>query len=261
MPNIRSDYVQIPHSEIRIPHALIPPTWLVLCRLWLFPLYAKLLFFLAAATDAVQVEGVVGDAEIQQFAYHVFYLLNPRVTKLNNFAAVGADDMVVLLVSVRFFELGKIFPELVLFYEITIHQQFKGVVHRGPADAVTAVLHVNVQRFCIEMVVALVYLFQDGKAFRGFAQARFFQLRGKNLEHFLDDLSFVAVGRHEWVVDNYAAKVTRKLTGLLANYRECSCFGNTFSKSVVKNPSRFYLCCMFQIIISDGIIIRQCLHT
>ena len=134
------------------------------------------------------------DAEIQEITDHIFYLLHAGIAKLHHFAAIGADDVVVLFVAIRLFKLGEVFPELVLFHQITIDEQLQRIVHRSPADAVAAVFHVDVQSLGIEVVVAFVYFFQNGEALRGFAQTGFFQLRGKNSEYLLDGVLFVTMG-------------------------------------------------------------------
>ncbi len=136
------------------------------------------------------------DPEIEQFPYHVLDLLHTRVAKLDHFAAVGADNVVVLLVAVRLFILRQVFPELVFFHQVAGHQQFQRIVHRGTAYAVVAVFHMDVQSLGIEVVGAFVNLFQDSEALGGFTKTVFFQLGGKNIEHLLNEFLFVALRSH-----------------------------------------------------------------
>lgn len=120
-------------------------------------------------------------------------MLDARVAELHNLAAIGADDVVVLFISVRFFVLGEIFSELVFFHQIAGYQQFQRIVHGSPADAVVAIFHVDIQRFRVEMVAALINFFQDREAFRRFAQAVAFQVAGKNIQYLFEDF-FIVLG-------------------------------------------------------------------
>ena len=132
------------------------------------------------------------DFEIEEFAHHVFDLLYPGVAEFHHLATMSTDDVIVLFEAVGFFVLRKVSAELVLFYQIEVDQQFQCIVHRGSADTVAAVFHVDVKRFGIEVVGALVNFFQNSEPFRGFAEAAFFQLCGKDFEHLLDDFLLVA---------------------------------------------------------------------
>jgi hypothetical protein len=150
-------------------------------------------FFLAGSANAVQVECVVRNLKIEQFAYHGFDLLDARVAELHDFTAIGADDVVVLFIPVGFFVLGEIFPELVFFYQIAGYQQLQRIIHGGPADAVIAVFHVDVQRFRVKMVAAFINFFQDCKALRRFAQTVAFQVTGKDIQYLFEDF-FIVLG-------------------------------------------------------------------
>jgi hypothetical protein len=46
------------------------------------------------------------------------YLLYARVAKFNHLAAVDANNMIMLFIAVRFFELGHIFTKLVFGHQI-----------------------------------------------------------------------------------------------------------------------------------------------
>lgn len=139
---------------------------------------------------------MVGNLKIEQFTDHVLDLLYAGIAKLDYFTAIGADDVIVLFVAVRFFVLGQVFAELMFFHQIAVDQQFERVVHCGPTNPIAAVLHVDIQRFGIEMVVAFIYFFENSKSFRRFAQAAFFQLGRKNILDFFDNMVVVAVYGH-----------------------------------------------------------------
>ena len=87
---------------------------------------------------------MVQHIKLQQIPHHVFNVLNPWVTKLQHLATIHTNQVIVLLEAVRLFVLRKVFAELVFFYQITTHQQFQGIVHRGTAYPVVLVGHVDV---------------------------------------------------------------------------------------------------------------------
>lgn len=120
------------------------------------------------------------DVEFEQFAHHALYLMDTRVAKLNNFAALNANDMVMLLVPVRLFKLRHVFAKLVFGHQIAGNQQFQGVVYRGAANAVLFIFHVDIQRFHIEMVVSGINFFKNSVALRRLAEAFVFEVSLKN---------------------------------------------------------------------------------
>lgn len=134
------------------------------------------------------------DTEIQHFTHHVLYLLNPWIAKFYHLSTVGTDDMIVLFIAVGLLELGQILPELMLFHQIAVYQQFECVVNGSAAYPVIPVFHVDVQRLCVEMVVPFIDFLQNGEALRRFSQACLFQLGGENIQYLLDDFLFVAMG-------------------------------------------------------------------
>ena len=113
-----------------------------------------------------------------------FDVLDPRITKLQHFATFSADQMIVLLVCIGFFELRQVFTELMLADQVTGQQQVNGVVERGPAHPVVLILHLQVERFHVKMTFMVVDLFQYGKPFGGFPMLVFFQVSGKDLSDF-----------------------------------------------------------------------------
>src|SRR5690606_366605 len=105
------------------------------------------------------------DIKIQELSDHGLNLMYAGITKFDNLAALNADHMVVLFKSVRLFKLRHVLSELVLFDQIAGNKKLKRVVDGGPANTVFFVLHVDVQRLHIEMIVARVYFFQYGESF------------------------------------------------------------------------------------------------
>lgn len=92
--------------------------------LCIFPCTSRKVFFAVAGTITlpVKVEGMVGDMEFEQFAHHVFYLLDTWVAKFQYAATVHADQMVVLFIAVGFFVLCQVFAKLVFFDQVAIDQ-------------------------------------------------------------------------------------------------------------------------------------------
>ena len=118
--------------------------------------------------------------KIKQFAYHGLDAVNPRVAKFYHFVALGTDNVVVLPEAIRFFVLGQVLTELVLAYQVVLYQQVQGIVYGGAADLVVLIFHADVQRFYVEVAAPGVDLFQNGVAFRRFAEAFAFEVGGKN---------------------------------------------------------------------------------
>jgi len=135
---------------------------------------------------------MVSDIELQQLTHGVLDLLNSRVAKLEHFATVRTDEVVMLFITIRLFVECQIFPELVPFYQITTHEQIQGVVHRGPAYAVALIFHVDIQRFCIEVIVSAVDFFEYGKAFRRLAKAVIFEVGSEHGLHLLNGILFIS---------------------------------------------------------------------
>ena len=92
--------------------------------------------------------------EFEQTAHHALNLLYARIAKLHDFTTVDTDDVVVLFIAVRLFELGHILPKLVLGYQVARYEQFEGIINGGPANAVFFIFHVDIQRFHIKMITS-----------------------------------------------------------------------------------------------------------
>ena len=69
--------------------------------------------FLAVLAYSVKVERMVLNVELEQITYHGLDLVDTRIAKLDHFATLDANNMVVLLIAVGFFKLGHVFPKLV----------------------------------------------------------------------------------------------------------------------------------------------------
>src|SRR5690606_37989396 len=111
---------------------------------------------------------------VKDILYGLFDALTTRVTKFNNFTSIGYNDMVVLLVKIRFFVMCLVLPKLMTAYQTTFQKQFYRIVKGCPANTVVFVFHFYVQRFNIEMLFALVYFLKNGIAFRCFSMTFFF---------------------------------------------------------------------------------------
>lgn len=59
------------------------------------------------------------DFKFQQVTYHALNLMDPWITEFNNFTAINADYMIMLVIAIRFFELGHVFPKLMFSHQIT----------------------------------------------------------------------------------------------------------------------------------------------
>ncbi len=145
---------------------------------------------------AVEIERVVGDVEMEHIAHNILDLLYTRIAELFYFAAINADEVIVLLEAVGLLVLGEVLAKLVFFHEVAADQEFQRIVYRGPAHPVMLGLHVDIQRLGIEMVAALVDLFQDGKPLRCSAESVLFQVSGKYLLDFRNGLHSGLIGLH-----------------------------------------------------------------
>ena len=161
-----------------------------------------LALFLTRAADAIKIERMVHNFEIQQLAHHCFNVLNARVAKLNDFTTIHAYNMIVLFRAVAFFVEREVFTKLMLSHEVATDQEFEGVINRRAAHAVALVFHMNIQSFGIKMVVAFVYFFEDGVAFGRFSKATFFEMRRENMRYLLNNIRFVSIKSHYFLMKN-----------------------------------------------------------
>ena len=61
------------------------------------------------------------DFEMQEFAYGILNILDSGIAKLGHFMAIGANQMVVLFVAIRFLVLRQILSELMLADQVAFY--------------------------------------------------------------------------------------------------------------------------------------------
>lgn len=83
--------------------------------------------------------------EMQYFFHRFLNILNSRIAELDYFMAIGANQVIVLLETIRFFILRQVLAELMFTHQIALNQQVQGIVHRCPAYPVIVVLHTDVE--------------------------------------------------------------------------------------------------------------------
>lgn len=110
-----------------------------------------------------------------------FYRLDPRVAKLDHLSGIRHNDVVMLLVKIRLLVMALVLAKLVAAHQPAVQQQLYGVVERSAANAVVLVLHLDIQRLNVKMLLAVVYLLKNRVAFGGFAVAFIFQEFRKNI--------------------------------------------------------------------------------
>jgi len=112
---------------------------------------------------------VVQHLDVKQLFQCGLDLLDTRVTKLQHFAGVGEDDVVVLLDPIALLVLRHFVAKLVFADEVAINEQIDGIVQRGPTYAVFVGRHVGEQRLNVEVPFVRINLTENGKPFRRFA--------------------------------------------------------------------------------------------
>ncbi len=104
-----------------------------------------------------------------------FDTLYPWVAKLNYFAGIGHNNVVMLLIKIRFFVMALVLAKLVPAYKAALQQQLNCVIQRCTANTVVFILHFNVERLYIKMLQAVVYFLKYRITFRCFPVAFVFQ--------------------------------------------------------------------------------------
>ena len=66
--------------------------------------------------------------EVIQFARSLNYFTDSRIAELCNLARLYIYEMIVLAALKGSFKLRNILPELMLYYKITVEQQFNSIV-------------------------------------------------------------------------------------------------------------------------------------
>ena len=133
------------------------------------------------AAFAVKSKRMARDTEVEQFLRHTLNLVHTWIAEFKDFVAVGANEVIVLFVLIRLFELSLVLSELMACNQVAGKQQFNGIVKRSATYTVLLILHVHVKRFDIEMSRMRIDFFQYGKAFRRFAVAVLLQIIRENL--------------------------------------------------------------------------------
>lgn len=108
------------------------------------------------------------DIEMQELLYRILYILDARITELNHPVALGANEVIVLFITIGLLVLREVLSKLVFTYKVAFYKQIEGIVNCGPANPVILVFHADVERLYIEMTVARVDLFKYGITFRCF---------------------------------------------------------------------------------------------
>jgi hypothetical protein len=126
---------------------------------------------------------MVLNLEFKQTPHHALDLLYARIAKLHHFTAVDTNNMVMLFIAIRLFELGHVLPKLVLGYQVAGYKQFQCVINGGPANAVFFIFHVDIQRFHIKMIAPRINFFEYGKTLGRFPEIFIFEI---SLENFLN---------------------------------------------------------------------------
>lgn len=151
--------------------------------------------------------------EIKHLSYHVLDRLDPRITELHHFMAIGTDQVIMLFVAIGFFELCQVFAKLVLGNEVAIHQNVERVVNRRAADTVTLIFHADVKLIYIEVIFPGVDLLQNRKPLRRFTKSLIFQV---SRQYFLSGFEIWFAGL--WHISDILA---RKYAFLLKSHLLC----------------------------------------
>lgn len=136
----------------------------------------------------IEVEGMIGHLETKEATHRVLDLLDAGITKFGDLSTLKTDEVIVLFVPVGFFVLGEIFTKLVFGDKIAADQELKRIVNRGPADSVVALLHMEVESFGVEVIIAVVDLLQDGESLGGLSETVIFKVIGETIPDFREDL-------------------------------------------------------------------------
>ena len=121
--------------------------------------------------------------EIEDISHHRLDLLYTGVTKFENTFAIGTNEMIVLLVRIGLLKLRQVFAELMFGDQVTGKQMLNGIVDGSPRNAVLLILHVDIQRLHIKVIVDGIDLFQNGEPFWCLALTLFFEKSRKYLTY------------------------------------------------------------------------------
>jgi hypothetical protein len=106
--------------------------------------YALFIPIIPVPAASVNIEGMVTGGEVVQLACGADNLLDPRITEFDHIARIHIDQVIMLHAVIGFLKLCDVLSELVFYHQVTIEQQFNGVIEGGPADPVVLILHEDV---------------------------------------------------------------------------------------------------------------------
>src|ERR671912_1723618 len=119
--------------------------------------------------------------EVQYLFHGTLNILDAWITKFYHLMALRTNQMIMLLVTIGFFVLRKIFSELMFAYQIALHQKIQCIIHRRAAYPVIFILHADIERLNIKVALTRIDLLQDRVALRRLSQLLIFQVSCKNL--------------------------------------------------------------------------------
>ena len=118
--------------------------------------------------------------ELQHIADQRLNIMHPRVTKLNNFVAIRANQMIMLLRSITPLKLCQILSELMLADQITFNQQIQSIIHRRSANTIILVFHVDIEHFDIKVPFSRINFLQNCITLGRFTECFIFEISCKN---------------------------------------------------------------------------------
>lgn len=122
---------------------------------------------------------MTGDGNSQQFFNRCLDFLETGIAKLKYRPIFKVDKVVVLLEFEGTLKLRTVVPELMFGYQVTVLQQFNGIVQSGTAYPVLVIFHLEIKGFDIEMPFSGVNFFQYGETFRCLPVPVTFKIFGK----------------------------------------------------------------------------------
>src|SRR4030042_4523649 len=82
---------------------------------------------------SVNVKGMMTGNESVQLAGCIDDFLHAGIAEFNHGAVFNINQMIMLNALISFLKLGYVFTKLVLYNQVTIKEQFNGVIQRSPA--------------------------------------------------------------------------------------------------------------------------------
>ena len=138
------------------------------------------LFAFAILAGAVKIEGMITNVKVHQVGDGILNLLDAGVTKFDNLPAILTNQVIMLFALIGFFKLGDVLPKLMFDHQVAFQQQFNGIVQGSATDPVVFILHADVKRLYVEVVVPGVNFVQNGVSLGCFPMPTFFQVACEN---------------------------------------------------------------------------------